>query len=280
VTGDFGNPLVPLLFVWGVIVHLSGFSHNELVDIEHDRKNPARQKSPLVAGDISLKHARKLVIGLIVGAVGVGWGISILTRFEAILWVFTGLVCGLLYNMTSKRNIFAIFGLMGWISSLCMFGAHVAGDPFNPLATGVTFYLAVQVMFQGSVLGALKDPVDNVNHFVVLEGKLRSYAWTLKVIQLSAIGLLFLMIRDSIIFLLVTSGFFVTVVILVRIFSTPERKNRMRLFSVHEILMFYLVCIMLIPIINFWVILPILIPIVWYGGFNKALFGDLMVPGV
>ena len=149
---------IALVLVVAILFHIASYVLNDVADLEIDRANPNRARSPLVASEVRLRIAVLIGVTAVVAAFAVdrvvagGFGI----RTLALAVAFAGLIG---YDFAGKRVpssplTDAIQGL-GW-AALAWYGALAAGAP-SRTSYLVAGYLLLAVTFINGVHGALRD---------------------------------------------------------------------------------------------------------------------------
>jgi len=145
-----------LWFICGIVYHLAGFIHNNIMDVPFDAEDPQKKHFPLVTGAISLRKAdevdRYLMILFCFFA-------AYLTRLQPIptFFLILAITSGLLYDNFAKVTPIAILGVAtGW-GILPLISYFSTTSQFSPVILFLVAYSWVQVFIQISVLGSLKD---------------------------------------------------------------------------------------------------------------------------
>ncbi|MGW0557255.1 UbiA family prenyltransferase [Streptomyces sp. NPDC002926] len=187
-----------LVCLWwiGVVVNGYIFALNDLVDLPHDRRNPARTRSPLVTGGISERTALSAAIVLPLAAIGTavaaGW-----QRAAAVLFVALLAMAAVVnvYQKVTRHPVLMDLAYATTMAAPLPITAQAYEHEVTPLvwcATSSLFFLALQL---NSVAGNLKDLASDrstgfrtvaivLGAAVESDGKLvaghryRAYCWT------------------------------------------------------------------------------------------------------
>ena len=161
-----------LWFIFGLLFHAFGFSHNNLCDFRYDVEDPAKQHFPLGRGEISYFWASEVNrYGLVLLALFAAYLTGL--RPMALVFLFLTMTAGFCYNWVCKRSLLAPIPI-----SLC-FGL-LAGVPYfstsnvvSPLMLVVFGYGVAQISFQIGWEGYAKDlESDKINLIRFLGGRI------------------------------------------------------------------------------------------------------------
>jgi 4-hydroxybenzoate polyprenyltransferase len=308
-------------FIIGLCAHLHGFITNEIIDVGVDRTNPALSRKPLLTGAVSLRAAfflallpvavtygilslyflnGPMLILFIAGHLsaliynGAGKRIPALDLFLAV-WAFSFCLFGALAPYRSWEP----FDTSGFMTM----PGHIA-----PLTYVIAALGALQILFNNSVEGGIKDAEHDSlagvpslatrilgvrvhEGRIILPLKFKLYAITVK-------GLAILCFLSPVLFgatfrifefqgfeYRMMSGAIVLLIVITMIpflHSGPLVRDRLkRAFSIHEILTYIMVPVLLSPRISIGALLFILLfPVLWYVGFNRILYGSVFNPQV
>lgn len=293
-----------ILFIIGILGHITIFVLNEYADMRVDEKSKYLKEKPLVSGTIPKNHA--FFIALLACFFAYALTIIFFRSLFPLIFLSLALLLGGIYDMLGKRIPGSDFLIAGGCLFLCLFGASTVSINFTNLVYIVSFLILFYIVFGNAVVGGLKD-IDH-DHLSgakttatrmgvkVAEGKLlitkkfTAFAYTFK---LTYIGFIVLagfqpevnlwqsdkyMIHIIVILLVV-----VIFAILYKLWHTShfDRPQLMRLFGIAELISYYLVPILLYPIIglNLTLIL-ILLPFIWFLMFNLIVYGNPTQPQV
>ena len=157
------NPSPAQIFWLGLIgfcAHLFGFALNDIIDYPIDKASPYRQKSPLVAGQISLTQAWAFVLLQLIFVVLI---YVILLRGTAVgFWLLIGsLIFSIVYNVWSKvgalPRIFAEISLAISVGLLCVAGTLSVQPSINYFIISYALTLTLISLLVNSVPSGLKD---------------------------------------------------------------------------------------------------------------------------
>jgi 4-hydroxybenzoate polyprenyltransferase len=298
---------IAVLFTIGILIHIFLFVYNEYRDVDIDRLSPDLQEKPLVKGVIAKREALNVVIASMV----IPFVLVLIFYFNYLTIILFILVYifNATYDLIGKKLVGAdIFIAIGIFLSV-LFGASVVTGDFYRLIilTGLLGFL--QIMFNNSVEGGLKDVDHDIiggartialasgvrarDNRVRITGAFRSYAWMIKIIH---ILVLILLLSTPILltelethqfsFLIYGLLFFLILIIFVTMFRFLnmvefDREKMKKIFSVHEISTYFLVPIALSPLLGLWITLALLLfPLFWYIILNVILYGQPLQPRV
>ena len=129
---------------------------NDLLDLPHDRRHPAKRHRPMVSGKVPLLP----MIGA--GAVLVAGGLSLAFALSAAtgLWVLFYLITTCVYSLSLKRRIFIdVVALAMFYALRVLAGAAAVSVELSPwlLAFSLFFFLALAVVKRQGELYALRE---------------------------------------------------------------------------------------------------------------------------
>lgn len=136
------------------------FAHNDLCDLEVDRRAAALDERVLVRGDLS-PGAAKLLIAVLIGAMLViSWrwlGIEATVGFAA------ASLLAMAYDLVSKRLLGSDLLFGGSAACLAIAGAFAGNGAFalSPLAVVVVIVIFLEHLFFNAIEGGLKDVVSD-----------------------------------------------------------------------------------------------------------------------
>lgn len=146
VTGE----IIPLVII-GALGHMGHYGANDVFDYKWD-KEQGRSKKPIVSGDIS-RSSSSFISSMIV-ALSITGAYEYFTTSAFILWVIASIL-GLVYNIRSKKDIYAGTYLGLWGIFIILTGSLYAGS-----ITGTSIILALLLgvhMFWMTIMGNIKD---------------------------------------------------------------------------------------------------------------------------
>lgn len=156
------------LAVLGLLAHFFGFGLNAIVDLPIDRRNPRRQRIPLVSGELPLWAAHTLV--WIQPLLALAWlnKPSLRDANPQLLVICTiSLLLSIGYNLWSKRGpvppIIAEWSLSGSIGLLLLAGASILAPTLNTLIWLLFAAACVLLHLVNSVPSGLKDLKTDLN---------------------------------------------------------------------------------------------------------------------
>ncbi len=298
--------IIPLfvLLVIGILYHIYGFVLNEYIDIEVDKKSIELHKKPLVSGSIPVKHAGFIVLFSSIFACVLT--IVIFQKLLPIIFLLFAIVLGGIYDVFGKRIIGSDFILGIGFFFICLFGVSTFSSNFTTIIYIVCLAYFLHIVFNNAVEGGLKD----VYHdslagakttatrmgVKVKEGKLivtkkfLGFAYIINIIFIAFVFLLIFeqnqhfsfdryLVQISILVIL-------TAILLYSMYKflhtkTYDRSKLKKLFSVHEMISYFMLLIALSPILGLEITLFLmLLPSTWYLIFNGILYGKFLQPQV
>lgn len=302
-----------LLFLIGLFMHIFIFVLNEYIDVDIDRLSPDLTEKPLVKGVVSMQGA----LAVVIVSVSLTYILTIIFFFE--LWIIIALtlshLCGVIYDVYGKKFPGSDFVLAGWIFWFCIFGACVADISLNLLELPLIIYTIaglgfMQIVFNNAVEGGLKDvDHDHIGDartlatvlgvkvkkgYLKVSTKFKAFTWSIKIIHVILfISLFFNPDLDFWHY----DPFYIQLIILICIFMLIgvifattyrflnfekfDRAKLKRIFSLHEISTYFIVPLILIPLIGIWISIGLLLlPLVWFIALNLVLYGKPLEPRV
>jgi 4-hydroxybenzoate polyprenyltransferase len=296
-----------VLFLIGILIHIFLFVYNEYRDVEIDKLSPDLQEKPLVKGVVSIDEALAVVLGslLLTAALVVMFFFS----FWPVVLICLVTVFNAAYDIIGKKLVGADIFIAIGIFLAVLFGASVVTADFGRLIilTGLLGFM--QIMFNNSVEGGLKD-VDHDNfggartiaiaaglrvrdNRIHITSTFKSYATMLKIIHLFILLLLlstpilnsrlqthpysflvFILLIFLVIMIFLTLNTFLSV-------TKFDREKLKQTFSLHEISTYFLAPIALSVLLGLWITLTLmLVPLLWYISLNIILYGQALQPRV
>ncbi len=309
---EFNIVNIFLLFLIGIFMHIFIFVLNEYIDVDIDRLSPDLAEKPLVKGSVTMKGAAAVIIVSFVLTYILA--IFFFLRFWAIIALTISFVFGAIYDIYGKKFPGSDFVLALWIFWFCLFGASTLTS-HNPFELPALIYIVaglgfMQIVFNNAVEGGIKD-VDHdhlggaktlatVMGVKVKRGKLlfsslfKGFTWGLKIVHIALFITLFFMPDldfwkfESFYIRLLIIIFILCLVI--AIFYTTykflnigkfDRSKLKRIFSIHEISTYFIVPIILIPLLGIYVAIGLLLlPLIWFIFLNLVLYGSPLEPRV
>ena len=298
---NYYNPIVLIiLYFIGVCTHIFGFTLNEYLDLDIDRRSKDLKNKPLVKGTISKQAALTFAFGaIIVGYILIFILINFFCCpgfFATIFYTLSWLAIGI-YDLTSKKLRGTDIILALWIGLLGLFGGFaVSTAPDERI-----FIIAALAFFQlwiQNVLAGLKDVQhDELAHGttaslrmgvrleynrLIVPLRFQTYLYFLKFMHAFVILQAFLNFCFSdnpLQVYLVIILILVVFLIVFHIFNMPvyNREELLRAIGLHEILSYSIVIILIYELLLLpLVIIFLLIPIVWLAVFMKIMYGRLL----
>jgi 4-hydroxybenzoate polyprenyltransferase len=298
-----------LLFVVGCLGHAYGFTHNDIVDYQHDIHIPEIAARPLVRGTISKKQAWVFACGCLLVAGLIVVYLSMITGRYLPLGVFClPIFCVTLYNYIGKRFPFMDIILAVGMFFLILWAALTQTNDIHQVnfVTWIVCFLgAIQVLYMNIIAGGLKDirhdtqkgaqttavwlgvRVTGTNLFIPVTFLL--LAFTLQILNISAVFLPFLFDsfeRTTSLFmdfqlgiLLLTSAGMLFFVGRLLTLTQFERATVRRLIGIQYYLNFCLAPFLLLQL-SAWAIVLIGIPVLGFLLSNMFLHEKFMEPEV
>jgi 4-hydroxybenzoate polyprenyltransferase len=202
--GDAEGAVVVLVALAGVAFHVFAYVLNDVVDLEIDRTDPRRVRSPLVIGAVDPRSALALALLMLpvaawltaLAAVVTGRTVGGSATLAALAAAAIGLGA---YDVLGKRTAWPpladVVQALGW-GALVVAGASVAGGPTS-LTVALTVYVVLFVTMANGVHGAIRDLPNDGRHGVrttasllgaqattagrrVVPGAVMAWAWVLQ----------------------------------------------------------------------------------------------------
>jgi 4-hydroxybenzoate polyprenyltransferase len=279
-----------MLFVIGAFSAIFGFVLNDYADVELDTLVKDLHGKPLVSGDIPRKHALAISFLCVLLAfffVMILWRGKTLDDLKllAFIGIFLAGVLGTMYNLYGKKMAGTDFLVALSMALVFLFGALSFGTP--TLLTWVIFILTFnQTLHMNAVEGGIKDAdhdfIMGVNNIalasgVKVEGKnifipLRFKAFGMGIRLCSAV-LIFVpfvfypskyQMWNVILMALFIAGVLYLSIKLLTI-KTFNRGKIQKLIGTQTFLRYSIIPIMLIPYIDLWIALILIVfPLAWY----------------
>ena len=150
-----------LLFLIGVITNIGGQTHNDIMDIEIDKRSKELKKRPLVSGTVSMKTAKIIILVCLLAVIALL--IVYIPNIYAISILFISFGFGTLYNIYSKKLPGADLFLSVCMALLVLFGAITVTDNFKGfqdiriLTWIIVIITFIHVFLMDALGGGLKD---------------------------------------------------------------------------------------------------------------------------
>ncbi len=280
-----------VLALLGLGIHWVGFVLNDIADYEVDKKDPARQHFPLIAGRITYPQAC-FGCGLVVGflmSVGIylsGWRLLP-------IWAWTGgVLFGVAYN--AGRRIRAWILPFMPLSALCFFiwAYYLGSQAFPPVFWLASLYAFFLMLFMTSVSNHIRDISSDVKvclmrslGFRVERGELitstagLAYVWTLR-ITIGCLGLFIALIYENAAYIaLYLLIFCATIIATKKLTENGKFDRRVKYCAAVEVLT-YLGLVWCCAGIYCWMIALFLtvMPVAFFVLMNIYLWQTLLVP--
>ena len=306
-----GEPLLAIGVFFAVVLHhIWGFSLNEVMDLEVDRRSGIHSDKPLVSGAVTLCQARIIVLVSLISSYLLFLAMAFIngSNITVVLFPLTlSTLMGYIYDAYGKRFPLSDVFVGGWMFLLVLSaGTLVDGDiPGDAVIWGIGALIFLHLVFNNSVEGGLKDAVTDrrsgVRSVAVLSGVREEKGWLilpagfrvwgigLRIAFCSLIPALFHVLSPS-------SEPYTTLTIFVAVLSIAlfacslsflERRiryDRLQLlgaFSKHEMASFLLSIVAILPAIGLLAgALLFLIPVVWFVVFNRLMYRTSIKPAV
>lgn len=298
------------VIVIGWLMHIHGFTLNEIRDADIDAQHPELQHKPLVSGKLTPREAWYLCIWSAAGAYMVG--LLVKPKLAILLLLVLCHITGAIYNWWGKRFAGSDFFLATWALLFCLYGAGLMLWPlqgWGPLAVPFVMGLigAVQVFFNNAIEGGLKDahtdPQSGVKSLVtvwfkarvedgrlIIPESLQRFCWFIKGFSWSLMLGLFIYFdqrysrHELWIQAAICAVLFVIMVGTLGVFLRDqpfERSHLKRKFAFHEMATFLVVPVLLWPIAGTgFMVFMVVYPMGIFIGFNRLLYGTWTEPGV
>jgi 4-hydroxybenzoate polyprenyltransferase len=303
------------LFLVGIMVHIFGQTLNEYADLKIDKENPELAGKPLVSGVISKGEAIAVMVVSFVLIFVVA--IPLYTMISFIVLVLVG-VCGIAYDLLSKKFVHSPILIAGWAFFLGLFGGVAAGEYGNLTDVPMLVYIicllgALQMWTNTAILGHIKDLKNDA------ECGLRTFAIELGVrvddrkdppglhipINFRVMTILIQVLNLALAFIPIVffsafykgTDLFTTIIVflglvLLSIFAmlaqvntmwhkTFERGKLMQLMSVREVAVYFLVIVLVYPMVGpVLALVFIFLPLVWFAAVNWLFTGKVFQPAI
>ncbi len=308
-TGQYQIGSLFLLFLIGVFGHAYGFTHNDIIDYSLDKNEKEIKDRPLISGTITKRNAWIFAMGSLCVVFILALFLSFSTnQYLPVFILFIPILCVTLYNLTSKKIVFADILLGIGMFFFIFYGAIAQGTPVDklPILVWVICLLgAIQVLFMNIVEGGFKDIGNDARqkaHTVavrlglrVIETKIhvplrfKFIAYTLQITNILFAYLPFLIIpnfkiRSTLVIFQLISITLISILMLnyaqkyLNLIQFERGKIR-KLIGIHYYLNFLLAPILLLTITPY-AILIVFIPGIGFIISNLILHEKLMEPSV
>lgn len=150
--------LAALLLFSNVLFVCWTFAHNDLCDVDVDRKNAELEDRVLVRGALSRRAVSRFV--LVTCGLSLAAPLLLLPDARAVAWLLLATVLAMVYDVVSKRVLGADLLFAASAASLALFGAVAAGGN-SRAALLVAAIVFVEHLFFNAIEGGLKDVVSD-----------------------------------------------------------------------------------------------------------------------
>ncbi len=297
--------LILILFIIGIMTHIFGFTANEVIDLEIDKRSPDLKDKPLVKGTIARSGALTYLASSVILAYILTFIFFYLNPddrsqlelvipliFLTISWIAIGA-----YDLVSKSFIGSDVFLALWPFFLVLFGGSIVTLDLSPILF-IVAGLALMQLFIQNIMAGLKDidhdrkggGISTPLRFGVkiksirmkVPSKFQGYIIGLKFVYISLVFLPFIMewIRvEPFQLILIIPPVVLTSYLTYLICRSQrfDRKKIIRYIGAHEILAYIIIPLLLINVIGIWFVLVLLIlPIIWLRLFLQLMYGGDM----
>jgi len=294
----------------GLLVHIWGFTMNEVEDASYDEQHSNKSSHPISIGKISGVKANMLAWGSLVAFSLIHiidspliFELNIINLYESESYALLMLTGGYLYNKKSKEQWYSPAYLSVWAFSLVMLGAYHAGLP-NTATVILALVLSIQIFVQVAE-GDMKDIQGPENTFIeklgvkyqdslyipsrsiyiikiikYVEGMLLLILASYAIINLNSYILMsvWLFIICAVIAIAAFAVFMLTSTLWLN--DNFDRNQIKKLASVHEITSIIFIGTCLMPYNLIGGILVALAPPTWYVLVNKMLYANPLSPDI
>ena len=291
-----------LLILLGLLGHIFGYTLNEYVDVEVDKKLKYDIKKPLVGSIIPKKHA--LIISFSACICTYILTFIFFPNALTILLLTTALILTMIYDFYGKKIPLSDFVVAGTLAIFLLFGASTVSSSFPNVVFLASLIFFFDVIFMNFVEGGLKDidhdskagaktmasrlGVTIKENKLIISTRFKIFAYALRIIYFSLIILIGFQPESnlwfseiSVIHIIVV---FLTIVVIIssyKLLHFPifDKTKMYKLFAIINLSSVSLLLIMLYPLLGFWVTLTLfLLPLLWYAIFNRLMYKKALQP--
>lgn len=144
-----------ILGVIGLLVHIWGFTLNEVEDYKYDARHGNGEGHPIAQGKVHAGIARYFAWISALTAVGISALYTMSSNIEATLVLLATFIPGYMYDKWSKTHWWSNFYLSAWAALMVLAGSLYAGVP-TIYTAGIMIAIAIQIFVQ-VIQGDLKD---------------------------------------------------------------------------------------------------------------------------
>jgi 4-hydroxybenzoate polyprenyltransferase len=302
----------------GLLVHVWGFTLNEVEDYRYDAKHGDVTGHPIAKGKVEPSIAR--YIAWVAGFAAVGMSSLFSYNTLATVVLISSFIPGYAYNKWSKTHWWSNAYLSLWASAMVVAGALYAGQP-NYYTAAIAAAVGIQIFVQviegdlkdlmgpessfvkkmgvktADIVGSLYDPTEstvergkkNVSQCKVIE-YCNSFTSGVYVTKAVEVGLLFFVLSQTvpmganapvpymIIFMAAVIAFFYTL----SMFMVYEfdRDQIKRMASAHELVSIVVLGIAVVGLDPRGAILVVAVPILWYLSVNHTIHSSAINPDI
>lgn len=291
-----------LLFLLGLLGHIFGYTLNEYVDVEVDKKLKYDIKKPLVSGVIPRHHA--LIISFVACIFAYVLVLMFYFNVVTITLLTIAVILTLIYDFYGKKIPFSDFVVAGTLAIFLLIGASTVTSFFPKVVYFASLIFFFDVVFMNFAEGGLKD-IDHDSKAgaktmasrlgvtlketkLIISLKFKAFAYSLRMIYFGLIILLGfqeeinLWYSDfSIIHILVAFLAIVTLLVTYKLLNYPvfDKSKMYKLFAISNLSSVSLLIVVLYPLLGLWVSLTLFIlPLLWYLIFNHIMYKRSLQP--
>lgn len=291
-----------LLVLLGLLEHIFGYTLNEYVDVEVDKKLTYDIKKPLVSGIIPKSHA--LIISFLACFLAYLITFIFFPSILSILLLTIAVLLATIYDLYGKKIPFSDFIIAGALAIFLIFGASTVSSLLPNLVFISALIFFFDVSFMNFAEGGLKD-IDHDSKAgaktmasrlgvtlketkLIISLKFKIFAYSLRMIYFGLIILLGfqeeinLWYSDfSIIHILAAFLAIVTLLVTYKLlnYRVFDKSKMYKLFAISNLSSVSLLIVVLYPLLGLWVSLTLFIlPLLWYLIFNRIMYERSLQP--
>lgn len=291
-----------LLVLIGLFGHIFGYTLNEYVDVEVDKKLSYKIRKPLVSGVIPKKHA--LIISFLACAVVYFLTLFFFFSLLSIVLLTVALISTMIYDFYGKKIPFSDFVVAGTLGIFLLFGASTVSSSFPNVIFIASLVFFFDVVFMNFVEGGLKDidhdssagaktmasrmGVSVRDNKLIIPIGFKIFGYSLRIIYFILILSIGFQPESNLWYsdfnaLHIIVGFLTLLVILSshKLLHYPvfDKTKMYKLFAITNISSVTLLLMMLYPLLGPWVILTLfLLPLLWYTILNRLMYEKALQP--
>jgi 4-hydroxybenzoate polyprenyltransferase len=306
-----GGPFLLIGIIVGSILHHAwGFSFNEIIDLEVDRRNPDLSHKPLVSGRITKQAAGLLsLLALVLSFIFflIGPLLEGENSMIPLVLLLGATVTGSIYNIYGKKFPLSDVFIALWYA-LLITAAASSVEGWGPYPVGIWAAVVLgflHILFNNSVEGGLKDVKNDRRSGartlavvcncrggedqLVIPALFLGWGYALRGVFIIAASVFGLLIADradwgnwiKVVIPLVGLFVFLHGLTFLQARVKLRRKDLIKRFAIHELISFTLCLIVLMPAAG---IIPVIValaaPILWVVMFNRLIFRSTVAPKV